>query len=77
MALAFVAPSQLLARRSDLLLGALVLFTAMTIEPRRLVALRRRPLALLALSVGPLLVLTALAWALSRSFAGDTRQGVL
>jgi predicted Na+-dependent transporter len=75
--LALTAPSRTLARRSDLLLAALVLFTAMGIEPRRLLALRDRPLALLGLSIGPLLLLTGVAWLLARPFTGSVRDGVL
>lgn len=76
-ALALVVPSRPLSRRSDLLLAALVLLTALGIAPGRLVALRTRPRALLALSVGPLLALTGLAWALGRPFADPTRDGIL
>lgn len=75
--LALVAPSHPLARRSDLLLGALVVFTALGIAPRRLVALRARTRALLVLSVGPFLALTTLAWALGRAFSEPTRDGIL
>jgi BASS family bile acid:Na+ symporter len=77
VALALVAPSRGLADRSDLLLAALVLFTAMGIDPRRLRTLRDRPLSLLALSIGPLLLLTGVAWLLSRPFSGSVRDGVL
>lgn len=66
-ALALIAPSTGIARRSDLLLAALVLFTALGIEPARLAGLRERRAALLALSILPMLVLTAVAWALSCS----------
>jgi len=76
-ALALLVPSTDVARRSDLLLAALVLFTALGIEPRRLLTLRRRPAALLMLSIAPILVLTAIAWVLGRAFAQPTRDGVL
>jgi predicted Na+-dependent transporter len=74
---ALIAPSRSLAERSELLLAALVALTALGIEPRRLGALRRRPAAALALSVGPLLVLGPLAWALGRLFDGAVRDGLL
>jgi predicted Na+-dependent transporter len=76
-AAALIAPSGAVAARSDLLLAALVLLTALGIEPRRLEALRRRPGAVAGLSVGPLVVLAPLAWVLSRAFHGPVRDGVL
>ena len=75
--LALVIPSAALARRSDLLLAALVLFTAMLIEPRRLLGLRSHAVSIAALSVGALLVLTAVAWVIGRAFDGDVRDGIL
>jgi predicted Na+-dependent transporter len=75
-AAALVVPSPAVARRSDLLLAALVLATALGIEPRRLVALRRRPRAVLALSVGPLVALAPVAWAIGQLFDGAVRDGV-
>jgi len=76
-ALALVIPSHPLARRSDLLLAALVLVTALGIAPRRLVMLRERLGTLLILSISPFLVLTALGWALGRPFSGPVRDGIL
>jgi len=76
-AAALAVPSAAVADRSDLLLAALVLLTALGIEPRRLEALRRRPAAVLGLSVGSLVVLAPLAWLLSRAFDGAVRDGVL
>jgi predicted Na+-dependent transporter len=76
-AAALLLPSRAVAERSDLLLAALVLLTALGIAPRRLEALRRRPGAVVALSLGPLLVLVPLAWGLSRLFDGPVRDGVL
>jgi predicted Na+-dependent transporter len=76
-AAALAAPSAAVADSSDLLLAALVLLTALGIEPRRLEALRRRPAAVLGLSVGSLVVLAPLAWLLSRAFDGAVRDGVL
>jgi predicted Na+-dependent transporter len=76
-AAALIAPSEAVAERSDLLLAALVALTALGIDPRRLWALRARPAPVLALSVGPLVVLVPLAWALGRAFDGPVRDGVL
>src|SRR4051794_28906637 len=72
---AVVVPSHAVADRSELLLAALVLATALGIDPHRLVALRRRPRAVLALSVGPLVVLAPVAWAIGRLFDGAVRDG--
>jgi predicted Na+-dependent transporter len=74
---ALVAPSQTVAEHSELLLAALVLATALGIEPHRLVALRRRPGAVLALAVGPFVVLAPLGWAIGRLFDGAVRDGVV
>jgi bile acid:Na+ symporter, BASS family len=75
--LGLALPAASLARRSDLLLGALVLFTAMLIEPRRLLGLRRQVVPIVVLSVGTLLVLTLVAWLIGRAFSGDVRDGIL
>ena len=75
--LALVVPSATLARRSDVLLGVLVLFTAMLIEPRRLLGLRANVVSIAALSVGTLLVLTIVAWLIGRAFDGSVRDGIL
>lgn len=77
VALGLIAPSAGLAADSNVLLAALVLFTAAQIDPRRLAELRRRVVMIPALSVGVLLVLTAVAWLISRPFSGDVRDGVL
>ncbi|MEA2284806.1 MAG: hypothetical protein QOJ21_849 [Solirubrobacteraceae bacterium] len=77
-AAALVLPSRAVAERSELLLAALVLLTAMSIEPRRLQTLRERPAAVIALSAAPLLVLVPLAWAVGQLFgAGPVRDGAL
>jgi predicted Na+-dependent transporter len=76
-AAALLAPSRAVAARSELLLAALIGLTALGIEPRRLEALRRRPGAALALSVGPLAVLGPIAWAIGRLFDGAVRDGVV
>lgn len=72
-----VAPSAALARRSDLILAALVFAVAVTIEPSRLrVVLRQvRPLATAVLL--PFVVLLPLALALGRAFEGPERDGLL
>jgi BASS family bile acid:Na+ symporter len=75
--LALAAPSATLADRSDLLLATLVLFTAMGIDPQRLLGLRDRSVALIGLSIAPLLLLTGVAWLLSRPFSGAAQDGVL
>ncbi|HET9125254.1 MAG TPA: bile acid:sodium symporter [Solirubrobacteraceae bacterium] len=77
VALGLAAPSQAVARRSDVLLAALVLATAAQIDPRALRALRRNAPAIGALAVGTLIVLTGVAWLISRLFTGDVRTGVL
>jgi bile acid:Na+ symporter, BASS family len=76
-ALALLAPSETLAERSDWILAALVLFTALGIEPSRLTSLRERKLALAALVFAPFVLLAPLAWAVSRLFAEPVREGVL
>jgi predicted Na+-dependent transporter len=75
--LGLVAPAPGLAARSDLLLAALVLLTALGVPPEAPAALRRRGRLVLALSLGPLAVLAPLAWALSRAFASPVREGLL
>jgi BASS family bile acid:Na+ symporter len=75
--LARIAPSRTLSGDSDWLLAALVLLTAIQIDPRELAQLRRRLPAIAGLAVGVLLADTALAWLVSRLFAGATREGIL
>jgi hypothetical protein len=55
--LALIEPSETVAEASDLLLAALVLFTALGIGPGRLAAVRDRWRRALALSFAPFLVL--------------------
>lgn len=74
-AFALLAPSTAVAERSDLVLAALVLFTALTIAPSELVQLRARKVT--ALIVAPFAVLAPLAWAASRPFDGAVSDGVL
>ena len=75
--LALVVPSEAVAQRSDLVLAALVLFTALGIAPAQLATLRDRRAALAALVLAPFAVLVPVAWAVSRLFAGTVRDGVL
>ena len=75
--LALVVPSEAVAQRSDLVLAALVLFTALGIAPAQLATLRDRRAALAALVLAPFAVLVPTAWAVSRLFAGPVRDGVL
>jgi predicted Na+-dependent transporter len=75
---ALLAPSAAVAQRTDLLLAALVLVTALGIEPHRLRIVRERPGAVIALSVAPFAVLTPAAWGIGRAFSdGPVRDGVL
>jgi BASS family bile acid:Na+ symporter len=75
--LALVVPSEAVAKRSDLVLAALVLFTALGIAPAQLATLRDRRAALAALVLAPFAVLVPVAWGVSRLFAGPVRDGVL
>jgi predicted Na+-dependent transporter len=76
-ALALIVPSPAVAGRSDLLLAALVLATALGITAGELAALRRHAVTVVFLSVAPLVVLGAAAWGLGRPFAAPTRDGLL
>jgi bile acid:Na+ symporter, BASS family len=76
-AFALLAPSTAVAERSDLILAALVLFTALTIAPSELVQLRARKAEVTALIVAPFAALAPLAWAASRPFDGAVSDGVL
>jgi bile acid:Na+ symporter, BASS family len=75
--LAIAVPSATLARHSDLLLAVLVLATAMGITAGELVALRRHAVPVAVLSVLPMIVLVAAAWAVGRPFDPDIRHGLL
>jgi predicted Na+-dependent transporter len=77
VALALLLPSEQFAARGDLVLAVLVALTAFGIAPRELWDLRTRFRAVLALSLGPFLVLVPLAWVLSRLFDSPVREGVL
>jgi predicted Na+-dependent transporter len=75
--LARLVPSATLSNDSDWLLAALVLLTAVQIDPRELGPLRRRAPTIVLLAVGVLLANAALAYLVSRPFHGATQQGVL
>jgi predicted Na+-dependent transporter len=75
--LARVLPSATLASRVDVLLGVLVLATALDIDPRQLLAVGARWRLVLLLAVVPLVVLTLAGWALAQLAHGDMRDGVL
>jgi BASS family bile acid:Na+ symporter len=75
--LASIIPSQAIAARSDLLLAALVLATALGISGADLLALRRHAAAVTILSLAPLIVLALVAWALGQLFGESTRDGLL
>jgi bile acid:Na+ symporter, BASS family len=74
---AIVAPSAGVASRSDGLLALLVLATALGIPWSELAGLRQHAGAVAVLSVAPLIVLAAVAWALGRLFDENIRDGLL
>ena len=74
---ALLAPSGALAERSDLVLAALVLFTALGIPPSELASLRSRKGVVAGLVFAPFALLVPLAWAVSRLFDDPVRDGVL
>ena len=76
-ALALLVPSGALAGHSDLLLAVLVLATALGISGDDLLALRRHAGAVTLLSIAPLIVLAAAAWALGQLFDAPTRDGLI
>ncbi|MFZ0387893.1 MAG: hypothetical protein WAL22_19675, partial [Solirubrobacteraceae bacterium] len=76
-ALALLAPSGAVAGRSDVLLALLVLATALGIPWSELTALRSRAATIALLSIAPLVVLAAFAWALGHAFGSFTRDGVV
>jgi predicted Na+-dependent transporter len=75
--LALLVPSHALARRSDLILAALVLFTALGIAPAQLASLTAHKRVLGLLVAAPFVALVPLAWLISRLFSGAVRDGVL
>ena len=74
---ALLAPSGALAERSDLVLAALVLFTALGIPTSELASLRSRKRVVAGLVFAPFALLVLLAWAVSRLFDDPVRDGVL
>lgn len=76
-ALALLVPSGAVAGRSDLLLALLVLATALGIPWSELTGLRSRATTVVVLSVAPLVVLAAFAWALGHAFGSSTREGLV
>lgn len=76
-ALALLVPSGAVAGRSDLLLALLVLATALGIPWSELMGLRSRATTVVVLSVAPLVVLAAFAWALGHAFGSSTREGLV
>jgi predicted Na+-dependent transporter len=74
---ALLAPSGALAERSDLVLAALVLFTALGIPISELASLRSRKRVVATLVFAPFALLVPLAWAVSRLFDDPVRDGVL
>lgn len=75
--LAIVVPSAWFASHADVLLAALVLATALGIPAAELARLRDHLRAVVFLSLVPLVVLAALAWALGRPFSSGIRDGLL
>jgi BASS family bile acid:Na+ symporter len=75
--LALVVPSAALAERGDLVLAALVLFTALGIAPAQLATLTGHQRELGVLVAAPFVALVPLAWLISRLFSGSVRDGVL
>lgn len=70
-------PSRTLAAHVDVLLGLLVLVTALDIDPRRLLRVRSQLRTVVLLAVLPLLALAATGWALALLVHGELRHGVL
>lgn len=75
--LALVLPSAWFGSHADLLLALLVLATALGIPAAELARLRDHARAVVFLSLAPLVVLAAVAWALGRPFSGGIRDGLL
>jgi predicted Na+-dependent transporter len=76
-AVALAAPSAWLARRSDLLLAALVAVTALGIDPRRLAAIAKRWRLVVGLALVPFALLALVGWLLDRAIGGSTGAGVV
>jgi bile acid:Na+ symporter, BASS family len=76
-ALALAAPATGVAERSDVVLAALVLFTALTIAPSELAQLRTCKAEVAVLVLAPFALLVPLAWAASRPFDAAVSNGTL
>ena len=75
--LARLVPSHAIADHVDLLLAALVLLTALDIDPRQLTELAGHVRTIVLLVIIPACALAAVGWLISRFVAGDLRDGVL
>ena len=75
--LARLVPSHAIADHVDLLLAALVLLTALDIDPRQLTQLAGHVRTIVLLVIVPAFTLAAVGWLISRFVAGDLRDGVL
>ena len=75
--LARLVPSHAIADHVDLLLAALVLLTALDIDPRQLTELAGHVRTIVLLVIVPACALAAVGWLISRFVAGDLRDGVL
>jgi predicted Na+-dependent transporter len=75
--LAYLLPSATVASRVDVLLGVLVLVTALDIDPRQLLAVSAQWRTIFLLAVVPLLALASGGWVLAQLVHGDVRNGVL
>jgi bile acid:Na+ symporter, BASS family len=76
-ALALIAPSTVVAEHTDVVLAALVLFTALTIAPSELVQLHTDKAEVAKLVLAPFVLLVPLAWVASRPFDSPVSDGVL
>jgi bile acid:Na+ symporter, BASS family len=75
--LARLIPSHAVADHVDLLLAALVLLTALDIDPQQLAELAGHVRTIVLLVIVPACALAALGWLISRCVTGDLRDGVL
>lgn len=76
-ALALIAPSTTVAEHTDVVLAALVLFTALTIAPSELARLRSHKAEVTGLVLAPFVLLVPLAWVTSRLFDSPVSDGAL
>ena len=75
--LALLVASHAIAERSDLVLAALVLFTALGIAPAELASLTGHKAQLAVLVAAPFVALVPLSLLISRLFSGAVRDGTL